>query len=63
MIPRQLPNPDEVAPDEVRNLVRGALDHPAPVQDPQPRRVDDLIAQEDEDRVAAYLRGPTAFTA
>jgi len=63
MIPRQPPKPDEAAPDDVRNVVREAFDDPAPVQDPRTRRADDRIAQEEEDRVAAYLRGPTAFTA
>jgi hypothetical protein len=63
MIPRQPPNPDEVAPDDVRNVVREALNDPAPVREPRSQQADDRIAQEEEDRVAAYLRGPTAFTA
>jgi hypothetical protein len=63
MIPRQPPNPDEAATDDVRHVVCETFDGQVPVQDPPSRRADDRIAEEEEDRVAAYLRGPTAFTA
>jgi len=76
MAPRQPPeNPDDDVQSELLQVVHEALNESAPMNDPvedQPLTETQQAPQEpvspDEteveiDRIEAYLRGPTAFTA
>jgi len=76
MAPRQPPeNPDDDTQSELLQVVHEALNELAPVNDPvedQPltetQQIPPEPASPDEteveiDRIEAYLRGPTAFTA
>jgi hypothetical protein len=74
MTPRQPPErPDDDTQSELLKAVHNALNDITPVKDPaedrpdrktQPAKPSDENEDEDEiDRIEAYLRGPTAFTA
>jgi hypothetical protein len=64
MIPRQ-PTPPVRESDlnSAESAASNTHDEVLPNTASQSAQADTLAAQEEEDRVAAYLRGPTAFTA
>jgi len=72
MTPRKPPeSPDEEMQSEILQAVHNALNDITPIHDPaqdQPAAEADQAKPSDEteveiDRIEAYLRGPTAFTA
>lgn len=56
------PETTEGAPENLETATVKAQAAPASSETRQPQ-TDPSVSTEDEDRVAAYLRGPTAFTA
>ncbi|MBM1174576.1 hypothetical protein [Microvirga arabica] len=66
MAPRQPSDkPDDDNPSKLQQVIENAPDHAAPARENRVSKTECDAQEEDVelDRIEAYLRGPTAFTA